>query len=92
MKSSLELLKEYRGIVVETGIQFQPISEYPKTDDDGPELYLKDKDGRIYIGSWDSSSGYFFVTDIVRGEQPHNWELPGRMYNTPVEFAYKEVL
>lgn len=76
---------------VAEGIQFLPIDKFPKTDDENQsELYLKTKDGNVYVGEWDSASGYFFATDIVHGNHPAGNELPGRMYNRPVAFAVKQ--
>jgi hypothetical protein len=73
------------------GVQFLPIDKFPTTDDENqPELYLKTKDGNVYVGEWDPASGYFFATDIVRGNHPTGIELPGRMYNQPVAFAVKQ--
>ena len=69
---------------------FLPIGQFNKTDDENqPELYLKTKEGTIYTGEWDPSSGYFFMIRLVSGDHPAHNELPGRMYNQPVEFAYK---
>jgi hypothetical protein len=73
------------------GVQFRPIDKFPTTDDENqPELYLKTKDGNVYVGEWDPASGYFFATDIIRGNHPAGVELPGRMYNQPVAFAVKQ--
>ncbi len=71
-------------------LQFVPISFFPRTDDEEqPELYLKTADGNIYVGSWDSASGYFVAWEIVSGKHPEFNELPGRMYRQPIEFFLK---
>jgi hypothetical protein len=69
---------------------FQPIDQYNRTDDEfQPDLYLKTKQGTIYVGSWCPHSGYFFADELVSGVHPAGHELPGKMYNQPVEFSYK---
>jgi len=69
---------------------FQPIENHPRTDDEvQPTVYLKTKEGSIYIGEWCPHSGYFFANELVCGIHPVGHELPGKMYNQPVEFAYK---
>lgn len=75
---------------------FSPIDTFIKTDDeDQPDLILKTEMGLLFYGSWDSSSGYFFVTDIVSAPRTNEqWEfynrmeLPGRLYTTVVGYRY----
>ena len=71
--------------------QFLPIAGFLRTDAEAqPLLLLRTSSGRVYEGEWDDCSGYFFALSIVQGEHPAHCELPGRMYDVPVEFAFKE--
>ncbi len=76
--------------------QLQPISRFKKTDnEDQPALLLLTADGLLFRGEWDPSAGYFFANELAytvltpeQIDSVNNMELPGRMYNKPVKFAY----
>jgi|LakMenEpi03Aug12_release.lakeMendotaPanAssembly.Ray.scaffolds.fasta_scaffold710991_1 hypothetical protein len=90
MNKALEYFAKFEAVWDLALASFQPVDQYNRTDDDfQPTLYLKTKEGTIYVGVWCPHSGYFFADELVSGNHPAGNELPGRMYNQPVAFAYK---
>ena len=65
---------------------WQSITEFSHTDDEIQlTILLRTANGAVYVGSWDDDAGYFFTDYLVSGIAL-NQEIPGRMYDPPVEF------
>ena len=65
---------------------WQSITEFSHTDDEVQlTILLRTANGAVYVGSWDDDAGYFFTDYLVSGIAL-NQEIPGRMYDPPVEF------
>lgn len=74
----------------------KPISDFDKNDyEDQPLLILKSKNGLVFIGEWDGTSGHYFVDSIVEQdydteqlEYISRMEIPGRFYGSVSEFLF----